>query len=310
MTELTHSAASRRRPHPMHAGLVIGCALIGLWVGAGVRADTPQGRRPGEPFVEPRTLSAAERATIDDNVATIARGLGIRGQAQAPRRVYHALDLVSVDETEIRDGAGRSLAIIRTDAATGALRSVVRLDWSADADQPRVQRSAAADRARQQARLGGLIAPREAPQVRWDDAMDAWRVEWVRRVGGHRAPGDGLTVWIHRGGQLAALRQAESAVAPAPAEPIGTDAAIGAVRAWARRMDVPEAGLVVAVAAEPVWVHPNDFLTRGGADDTDERLHLAYRVDLTIPLAGQTSHHVAIFVDAGSGALIAGIETA
>ena len=59
-----------------------------------------------------------------------------------------------------------------------------------------------------------------------------------------------------------------------------------------------------------VWVRPNDFLIRGGAGDTDVRLHLAYRIDLTLRTVGRDAHHIAIFVDAGSGALIGGVETA
>jgi hypothetical protein len=40
------------------------------------------------------------------------------------------------------------------------------------------------------------------------------------------------------------------------------------------------------------------------------RLHLAYRIDLTVPMPDGAIHHIAVFVDAGSGALIAGVETA
>ena len=36
----------------------------------------------------------------------------------------------------------------------------------------------------------------------------------------------------------------------------------------------------------------------------------AEKIDLTIAMPDSTSHHVAVFVDVGSGALIAGIETA
>ncbi len=249
-------------------------------------------------------------STIRDHVADIARGLGIPGHAAAPVRTYHALDLRSVDETEVLDRRGRTLAVIRTDATSGALRSVVRLDWTRDADRPRVDGSTAAEHARRQARLGGLAVPAGEPNVRWDDPMDAWRVDWPRRVDGHVAIGDGLTVWVHRGGQLAALHQAETATAPAPPVQIEPEKAIAIVRAWAQRSGVPDAGLIVVAAADPVWVHPNDFLVRGGADDVDARLYLAHRIDLTMTMPDGTNHHVAIFVDVGSGALIAGVETA
>ena len=73
---------------------------------------------------------------------------------------------------------------------------------------------------------------------------------------------------------------------------------------------MPTIDLTVVVDAELTWVRPNDFPTRGGAEDTDRLLRLAYRVDLTIPMTGSSRHHIAIFVDAGSGALLAGMETA
>ena len=287
MHALTTHAVERRRLR--RAGLVVACAVLGLGVGVGARADTPQGRHPGEPLVERRAIPTADRTTIRDHVADIARGLGIPGHAAAPVRTYHALDLRSVDETEVLDRRGRTLAVIRTDAASGALRSVVRLDWTRDADRPRVDGSTAADRARRHARLGGLAVPAGEPNVRWDDPMDAWRVDWPRRVDGHVAIGDGLTVWVHRGGQLAALHQAETATAPAPPVQIEPEKAIDIVRAWAQRSGVPDAGLTVVAAADPVWVHPNDFLLRGGADDVDARLHLAYRIGLTVTMPDGTN---------------------
>jgi hypothetical protein len=140
--------------------------------------------------------------------------------------------------------------------------------------------------------------------------MDAWRVDWLRLVDGHVALGDGLTVWVYRGGQLAALRQAETPTAPTPPVLIQPEAAIASVKAWAQRSGAPQAGVTIVAAPDPVWVHPNDFLVRGGGDDEDARLRLAYRVDLALAMQDGTSHHVALFVDVGSGALIAGIETA
>ena len=66
----------------------------------------------------------------------------------------------------------------------------------------------------------------------------------------------------------------------------------------------------MTVGDEPVWTRPNAFVRNGGADDTDPLLRLAYRVDLVLPLSSGGRHHVALFVDAGSGLVIAGAETA
>lgn len=310
MRSTTDSLTGRPLRRILRLGIVIACALLGLTVGVGAQADSPQARRPGEALVEGMPMSRAERSRTRTRVVEIASGLGIPGRAASPKRSYHALDLRVVDETDVTDRRGRTVAVIRTDGGTGALRSVVRLDWTAAADRPRVDRATAPARARRHARGAGLVAPASKPTVRWDDAMDAWRVEWQRRIGGHHAVGDGLVVWVHRGGQLAALRRSETPAAAPPLATIEPSAAADVARAWAERHGVPARGLTVVVAPEPVWVRPNDFLSRGGADDTDLLLHLAYRVDLTIPMAGSATHHIAIFVDAGTGALIAGVETA
>ncbi|MET1231925.1 MAG: hypothetical protein ABWY52_03630 [Candidatus Limnocylindrales bacterium] len=310
MHAITDRATGQRHPRLLRPAIIVACVLIGLAIGLAARADTPPGRRPGAPLVEPMTVSAADRAATRARVGEIARGLRIPGRAGSPRRTFHALDLGIVDETDVADHRGRIVAVIRTDGATGALRSVVRLDWTTDADDPRVDRSGAAAHARRHARLAGLVAPAGHPSVRWDDAMDAWRVDWVRRIDGLAVTGDGLTVWVHRGGQLAAMTRSETASSAPPLERIAPAAAAAAARAWADRHGVPTKDLSVVVDTELTWVRPNDFLTRGGAQDTDLLLHLAYRVDLAIPMTGSSRHRIAIFVDAGSGALLAGVETA
>jgi hypothetical protein len=310
MLVLSHRPVDRpsRRLHRL--AVVVACAALGLAVGMAARAETPNGRRPGEPLTSPMPISASDAATIRGRAGAVVRNLGIPGRPSAPRRTRLALDLRVVDESEVVDGHGRTRAVIRMDGETGDLRSVVRLDWTSDANRPRVDRSAAADHARRQAGLAGLVAPGDAPSVGWDEAMDAWRVSWARRIDGYQAAGDGLTVWVYRGGQLAALKRSETPHAATPIARVSAAAAVEAARAWAVRQGRSAGDLSTAAADELVWVRPNDFLVRGGADDTDVRLHLAYRIDLTVPTHGGEVHHIAIFVDAGSGALIAGVETA
>ncbi len=289
------------RPAAITATVVVGLALV-----VGAQAETPIGRRVGEPMVVPMTVTSSERAATLARAAALAADLGIPGTAGRSARTFHVADLRVVDETELTDARGRPVAVVRTDER-GALRSIVRLDWTAATGQPLVDQATAAGHARRQARMGGLTVPTSLPGVSWDAAMDAWRVEWRRRIDGAVALGDGLTVWIHRGGQLAALRRSETATAAAPLERVEASAAAEAARAWVdRRGGAPAAPLV---APELVWVRPNDFVGRGGADDTDALMRLAYRVDLTLTLPGG-SHRVALFVDAGSGLVIAGAESA
>lgn len=310
MLVLSHRPVDRpsRRLHRL--AVVVACAALGLAVGIAARAETPSGRRPGEPLATSMNISVADAATIRDRASDVARGLGIPGRPAAPRRTRLALDQRIVDESEVIDRRGRTHAVIRMDGETGELRSVVRLDWSQDANLPRVDRSAAPTEARRQAGLADLAVPEEAPSVDWDEAMDAWRVAWARLIDGYLATGDGLTVWVYRGGQLAALKRSETPHAAMPGSLVGAAAAVEAARAWAGRQTNSAGDLSAAAADELVWVRPNDFLVRGGADDTDVRLHLAYRVDLTVPMPDREVHRIAIFVDAGSGALIAGVETA
>ena len=310
MLVLSHRPVDRpsRRLHRL--AVIVACAALGLAVGMAARADTPSGRRPGEPLSSPMTVSATDAATIRGLARAVAHGLGIPGRPTAPRRTRLALDLRVVDESEVIDRHGRTRAVIRMDGETGELRSVVRLDWSSAANRPRVDRSTAAAEARRQAGLAGLVAPPDAPSVGWDEAMDAWRVTWARRIDGYVATGDGLAVWVYRGGQLAALKRSETPHAATPGLRFGATAAVEAALAWAVRQGRSASDLSAAAADGLVWVRPNDFLVRGGADDTDIRLHLAYRIDLIVRTAGRVVDHVAIFVDAGSGALIAGVETA
>ncbi len=310
MLVLSHTPVDRpsRRLHRL--AVVVACAALGLAVGMAARAETPSGRRPGQPLASPMAISAADSAKIRGRVGVVAHRLGIPGRPAAPRRTRLALDLRVVDESEIVDRHGRTRAVIRMDGETGELRNVVRLDWSSDANRPRVDRSAATGQARRQAGMAGLVAPDGAPSVGWDEGMDAWRVSWTRRIHGYVASGDGLTVWVYRGGQLAALKRSETPLAAVPSARVGAAAAVEAARAWAVRQGRSVSELSAVAADELVWVRPNDFLLRGGADDTDVRLHLAYRIDLTVPAVGRDVHHIAVFVDAGSGALIAGVETA
>lgn len=289
---------------------VAAIAALGLALATGARADAPEGRRAGDPLVEPQGMSATERSTVRGHVTELARSLGIPGAAAPPRRQFGVLDLRLVDETEVVDRRGRTRAVFRTDGATGALRSVVRLDWTPDARLPRVDLAAAPEHARRQARLSGLTPPGERPVVRWDDPMDAWRVTWARRIDGAEVPGDGLTVWIHRGGQLAALSRSETAAAAPPLERVAPEVARAAALGWAEHRGLPMADLTADVAPALIWVRPNDFIARGGAEDTDPLLHLAYRVDLSLPVPGGGTHHLALFVDAGTGVVIAGTETA
>jgi hypothetical protein len=289
--------------------LLLSAGLI-LALAAAASADAPDVRRPGEPMIVPMELGAAERAHVLDRARALTGALGIPGEAAEPHRAFEALDRVVVDEVAVRDGDGRATAVIRTDAGRGDVRSLVRLDWSHDADRALVDERTVPGHARHFAMLAGITTPDAPPDVAWDDAMRAWRVSWSRTIDGFPVAGDGLTVWVYRGGQLAALKRIETPAAAAPLVRVGPDVAVEATRGWAERAGIPSRALTVTGAPELAWVRPNDFVTRGGADDTDAGLRLVFRVELEIRAGGGVLQRVILFVDAGTGALVGGAESA
>ncbi len=192
--------------------LLLSAGLI-LALTAAASADAPAVRRPGEPMILPMELSATERAHVLDRARALTGALGIPGEAAEPLRAFEALDRVVVDEVAVRDGDGRATAVIRTEAGRGDVRSLVRLDWSHDADRALVDERTVPGHARRFAMLAGISTPDAPPGVDWDDSMRAWRVSWSRTIDGFPVAGDGLTVWVYRGGQLAALKRTETPAA-------------------------------------------------------------------------------------------------
>lgn len=285
-------------------------AGVTLALTAAVSAGVPDVRRPGEPMVRPMELGAAERARIVARAGALSEALGIAGVPDEPRRGFEALDRVVIDEIAVRDRHGRPTAVIRTDAGRGDVRSLVRLDWTRVADRARLDARSAPDRARLYAGLAGIFAPSATPVVAWDDAMRAWRVSWSRTIDGFPVAGDGLTVWVHRGGQLAALKRVETPAAAAPLVRISPEAAKQAAHGWAARAVPPARALEAAGSPVLAWVRPNDFLSHGGANDTDASLRLVYRIELVARPATGSALRVIVFVDAGNGALVGGAESA
>ena len=289
--------------------LLLSAGLI-LALAAAASAGAPDVRQPGEPMIVPMELGATERAGVLDRARALTSALGIPGEAAEPHRAFEALDRVVVDEVAVRDGAGRATAVIRTDAGRGDVRSPVRLDWSHEADRALVDERNVPGHAIRFAMLAGITTPDALPDVAWDDSMRAWRVSWARSIDGFPVAGDGLTVWVYRGGQLAALKRIETPAAAAPFVRVGPDVAVEAARGWVERAGIPSQASTVTGAPELAWVRPNDFVTRGGADDTDAGLRLVFRVELEIRPGRGVLQRVILFVDAGTGALVGGAESA
>ena len=186
---------------------------LGLAVGIAARAETPP--RSSSRRAAGRRHDASRlptRSAIRGRAGAVAHDLGIPGPAGPPRRLASALDLRVVDEIgghrPAMAGRMRSSAPM---ARPAQLRSVVRLDWI--------------ERRRPSARRP-IAAAAEMPDGRPDWRSDGAHGRAERRLGrrhgrvarglgcagstGTSRPATGLTVWVYRGGQLAALRRSET----------------------------------------------------------------------------------------------------
>ncbi|MGZ3631204.1 MAG: hypothetical protein ACXWQ6_01000 [Candidatus Limnocylindrales bacterium] len=286
--------------------------LTALSIGATVsQASMLAGWRAGEPAEIPLVLEAPARATLAAAALDLARRLGLPG---TPAPAVRALDRTlgrAFDTINLSSPDGRLATVITNEAATGRLHSAVRLAWSADLDVQRIGSPEAGPAARRFLILAGLAVPATTASTAWDDGMDAWRVRWARRIDGLEAPGDGLVVWVHRGGQLKAISDVETALAPVPAAPISKGAAAAAIGAYLQRTGID--GMAGLAIEEPTlgWAEANDFIDSTLPDAPAPTLRLAWLVRLSYVPPGWTERHfLELRVDAGTGQLIGGTETA
>lgn len=287
-------------------------AVAGLLAGLVHHADATKAdmRGPVEALARPMDLAVSEQAAIRSRAGGVARALGISGDAGAPARTYQALDHVVIDEVAIQRADGGRLAVLRFEADRGTLRSFVRIGWSRDDDATRVGLATAPAAASRYVAAAGIAAATAPPKAAWDAGMRAWQVSWPRFVDELPAPGEGLTAWVYPGGRLAALRRIETPAASAPLLRVTPDRARAAASAWATTAGIP-AGILTADGTPTLaWVPPNDFVSAGRADVTEARLQLAYLVHFTIHPPNGDVREMLVFVDAGSGTVIGGSETA
>jgi hypothetical protein len=289
--------------------LALATIALGITLGGIADGRIFERRDTAESLVRPMELSGPDLTRVRNRAEGVARSVGIVGEAGTPRRRFEALDHAVFDEVAVNRPDGRVLAVVRLDADRGEIRSLVPIGWTPDDDRAQTSAATVPSAAARYAKAIDISPPRATPEAAWDDAMHAWRVSWPRVIDGIEAPGEGLTVWVYRGGRLAALRRIETPAASAPLLRIPSGQAEQAARDWAATTGVP-APLLTVAAPKLAWVVPNDFASHGGADATEARLHLAWTVPLTIrPPAGDTSR-ILLFVDAGSGAVIGGVGSA
>lgn len=252
-------------------------------------------------------LRAGPAAVARQRAGDLARALGLRGTATGAEEVRDAMLGRVVSEVTLAEGPTRTGLIVH-DAASGRPLAITNLAWGPGDDAPRLTSGSAPAVAERLVRAAGLAAPAGAPEVRWDDAADAWEISWARSVAGIPVPRDGMVVRLRPGGALASLSAPESPLAPAPRTPLSSQAALAVARHFAE-----EHGLVrlAGFAIEDrglAWSETNGFLTGQAAFHPTLRLCRVIRLAFTLDGASGTSL-IELHVDATDGAIVGGDQT-
>jgi hypothetical protein len=292
--------------------VLLACVAFAISAGApsAVSAGPPGGWRAGEPAEQPVPLAATTRGAVERRAEALGRALGIPGRAGATNRVFNRIEARALDEVDLVAADGRATGHFKLDAVTGALRSAVHLDWRAGYEVQTVGLAAAPSHASRIAAAAGVPVPAGRPGTTWDDGMTAWHVHWGRSVSGVPASG-GTSVWLFPGGQVKAIALSEPATEPAPASTVDETRASEVARDYVARNGIDRFEALSFDAPVLRWVAGNDFVATGKADAPEPTLRLAWVVRFRYEVPGwRLPHQVELYVDAGSGELIGGAETA
>ncbi|HTS15512.1 MAG TPA: hypothetical protein VMH24_07575 [Candidatus Sulfotelmatobacter sp.] len=291
---------------PAGLGVALALAMAGTVLvrppGGGGAAGAPVAPAPlPAPALDPK---ASRQAAVD-----LAVRLGLSGIAGTAMRQVDGVAGRVVDTVEFHGADGRLTAEI-TSATDGRLVRFVDLTDQPAGGAPRLAATTVPAAARGLLAAVRLPVPPGEPVNTWDAGMDAWCVRWTRTIDGIAAPTDGLSVWVRPAGRLKALDDIESPVSPAPPQPLTVDAARAAVEAYLHRLGLDVLPSLTVGVPRLAWVLPNGF-----ADPTEAQappaLHLAWAVTFSyVPPGWSERHDVELDVDATTGALIAGTETA
>ena len=284
-------------------------ALAGLAI-AGLLSIGGSAIQAADPFVAGGRSTRAIPAGADDLARARARGqavaaaLGLPGVNHRVQRLDDAFEHRTYDEVTSTDAAGHEVAITRLDL-DGSVAMAVSLGWR-PAGGRALDGPAAANRALALARQAGLT-PAGQPSVRSSAGAGGWSIAWARIVDGVVVRGDGLRIALWPDGALHGLTRTERQLAPAPARSLDADAARSAATAVvAARLD-GSSGELRVVAAERVWVAPNDTFGGGRLDAPAESLRLAWAVRLEAQgTLAERLRSVEVWIDAGDGQPLGG----
>jgi hypothetical protein len=254
----------------------------------------------------PVELAPAPAAQAMRRAAAVGLALGLRGQPIDIEEVRDGMIGRTVDEVTLGE-PGRHTGLVVHDASSGHPVAVTNLVWTPADDLARMGANAVPAAAARLARSAGLAVQGNKPDVRWDDAADAWEVSWIREVDGIRAPTNGLTIRLRRSGSLASLSAPKSALAPAPAHPIPAGRAVAVGRAFARGHGLDAFPGFTVESLGLAWSEANGFTD--GEAAIDPTLHLCQVVRIAFTPEGSEPRLIELHVDAGSGAIIGGDQT-
>lgn len=305
---LPTSGTARRHPTLRTIAAIV---AVGLSVGAAVLLRTGLAETAAVPQVRQAALAvpAAQGAAVRAAAIELAGRFGLAGTPSAPMRSADPVTGEIIDTVDFRFADDRLAAEIAR-RADGRLERIV--DLTDPPGRPAVAIDAAGAPAVARRLLGaaGMAAPDSPPVTTWDAGMDAWCVRWVRTIGGVPAPTDGLLTWVRPSGRLKALSDTTSPVAGAPTAPIPVAAANLAVRAYVERLHLDRLPSLVYDAPRLAWVLPDAFVDPTPATDPSV-LRLAWAATFSYIPPGWTERHIVeIDVDATTGALIGGTESA
>ncbi len=262
-----------------------------------------------DPFVagglssRPAAMSSTAATTAIARARAIGTALGMPGVRQLAHRVDDAFDHRTYDEVMAFDGGGREVAIARFDV-DGNPAMLAVLGWRAGGGRP-IDGPAAANRAAAAVRAAGLSAPGRAT-VQASAGGGGWSVAWPRVVGGATVRGDGLRVLLFADGTFHGLTRTERPLAAAPGRPLAERSARDLATQRVQALGASSADLAV-VAAERVWVAPNDTLGGSRLDAPGATLRLVWAVRFeSRNLLTERLRAVEVWIDAADGSLVGG----
>ena len=293
---------SRVRAGVLGAGGLAGLAAVLLLSSA---ASPARGQPPGAPWhagdpgTSPITVSAQVASALDARAADLFGRLDIHVATLQSVREHDNFRQLVQDRTVGLDGDGKPVAEVAFDE-TGALRNLV--NYRRPVASSNVSQAAAPQATARVLATVGLHASGQ-PIVSWDSGMEAWSIQWPRRVAGYPVPTDALVIWILSDGGVRAISAIETPLQTVPAMIVPADQVVASVdHLLTARIGSPH----VLGAPSLEWRQANNFADPSLPDAPSPVAQLVWSVPFTVTLSPDEQLEGAFWVDAGSGDLVGG----